>query len=202
MLPTPKEICQCAELVFEKPLSDAFDEVLFGSALRNTLWVRFFDEHGITEWIGKFDCGNFGGNKVTKAVAPDKFFVCAGGWIYFVDGTNRVLSEEPLCEGTILDAFYDPIHKGVLVAGWSNISLICSREEEWSINTKTHGIRNLRLEGSILHGLGEFDYNGSESEFTLDLETKKLSIGKSRASTLPVTAIPPQKEAKAWWRFW
>ena len=202
MLPTPKEICECAEVVFEKPLSGAFDEVLFGSALGNTLWVRFFDEHGITEWIGKFDCGNFGGNKVTKAVAPDKFFVCAGGWIYFVDGTHRVLLEEPQCDRTILDAVYDPILKGVLVAGWSDISLICSREKVWSVKTGTDGIRNLRLEGSILHGLGEFDYNGSESEFILDLETKKLSIGKLHTSTPPAKIIPPQIKVKPWWKFW
>lgn len=34
-----------AEVIFEKPLSGEFEEVLFGSASGNTLWVRF-----LTHW--------------------------------------------------------------------------------------------------------------------------------------------------------
>jgi hypothetical protein len=166
------EPCVAPELVFEKPLSGEFPEVLFGSALGNTLWVRFSDTLQMEEWIGKFDCGNFGGNKVTKIAEPDKFFICAGGWFYFVNATAQKLTEEPYRNEHVHDAVFDPASGGVLTADWSSISLIKSGAIEWSVRIAADGIRNLKLERNSLRGLGEFDHDGSEREFTLDLETK------------------------------
>jgi hypothetical protein len=178
MINSQQTYCERAEIVFEKPLSGQFEEILFGSASGNTLWIRFFDPLELVEWIGKFDCGGFGGNKVTKTAEPDKFFVCAGGWVYFVDGTKRKLLGEPLREDCILDAIYDPVSGGVLAADWSTVSLIKAGTEMWSVGMGTDGIRNLALQGKVLKGLGEFDYDGSEREFSLDLETKKLKVGR------------------------
>ena len=185
-----------AEVIFEKPLSGEFEEMLFGSASGNTLWVRFFDPLGIVEWIGKFDCGVGGGNKVTKMREPDKFFVCAGGWVYFVDATARKLLEASFCNNNVRDAVYDCSTDGILIADWSSISLIKSSARVWSVQVGTDGIRNLELEGSILRGLGQFDYDGSERAFTLDLETRKLRVS-SRPSIHGRLAI-----TEPWWKFW
>jgi hypothetical protein len=133
---------------------------------------------------------------VTKIAEPDKFFICAGGWIYFVDATNRKLLEEPYRDQDVHDAIYDPLNNGILVADWSSISLIKSKLKVWSIRTGTDGIRNLELEGRVLRGLGEFDYNGSEREFTLNLETRKLKVGQRFIANIP------QDKSKPWWRFW
>lgn len=190
------ESCVLAELVFEKPLSGDFPEVLFGSALGNTLWVRFSDALQIDPWIGKFDCGNFGGNKVTKIAEPDKFFVCAGGWFYFVNATARKLIEDPCRNEHVHDAVFDPTSRGVLTADWSSISLIKSGVIEWSVRIPTDGIRNLKLEGNMLRGLGEFDYDRTEREFTLDLETKKYNVGARLVSD------SSQEIARPWWKFW
>lgn len=191
-----KEPCERAEVVFEKPLSGEYEELLFGSALGNTLWVLFSDQHGIGQWIGKFDCGAYSGNKVTKYAEPDRFFVCAGGWFYFVDATNRKLLEEPHRDDCIHDAIFDPISGGVLVADWSTISLIKSKSKVWSVAVGTDGIRNLKLEGDILHGIGEFDYNGSEQEFTLKVSTRELKVGRRIVAGVPV------QESKPWWKIW
>jgi hypothetical protein len=178
MINNQQTYCERAEIAFEKPLSGQFEEVLFGSASGNTLWIRFFDPLEVVEWIGKFDCGEFGGNKVTKIAEPDRFLVCAGGWVYIVDGTKRKLLEEPLRENWILDAVYDPVSGGILAAGWSKISLIKAGTKIWAVSMGTYGIRNLEWQGKVLKGLGEFDYDGSEREFILDLETKKIKIGE------------------------
>lgn len=191
-----KEPCERAELVFEKPLSGEYEEVLFGSAIGNTLWVLFSDQHDIGQWIGKFDCGLYGGNKVTKCAEPDKFFICAGGWFYFVDATTRELLEEPYCGQNIHDAVFDPTSGCVLVADWSTISLIKSKTKVWSVAVGTDGIRNLKLEGDILRGIAEFDYNGTEREFTLNLVTKKLEAGRRTG------ADAPEHKSKPWWKIW
>src|ERR1019366_5257527 len=159
------------------------------------LWVHFSDSLGIVEWIGKFDCGYYSGNKVTKIAEPDKFFVCAGGWVYFVSATTRKLTEEPYRNEQVHDAVFDPASGGVLTADWSSISLVKSSVTVWSVRIATDGIRNLKLEGNKLQGLGEFDYDGSEQEFVLDLETKKHKVGAQIVSNLP------QGTKKPWWKF-
>ena len=192
----PSAQCTEAKIVYEKPLSGVFDEVLFGSAVGNTLWVCFSDSLGVEEWIGKFDCGGYSGNKVTKIAEPDKFFVCAGGWFYFINATTRKLIEEP-CRGEhVHDAVFDPASGGVLTADWSSISLVKSGVTVWSVRIAADGIRNLKIEGNVLRGLGEFDYDGSEREFVLDLESKKHKVGARAVSKLS------QGTAKPWWKFW
>ena len=188
--------CVRAELVFEKPLSGEFEEVLFGSGLGNTLWVRFSDKHEIGQWIGKFDCGAHGGNKVAKCAEPDKFFVCAGGWFYFVDATSRKLLEEPCHDQNFHDAVFEPASGGVLVADWSTISLIKGKTKVWSVAIGSDGIRNLKLEDDTLRGVGEFDYNGTEREFTINVGTRKLKVGR------PTGTDAPEQGSKPWWKIW
>ncbi|MBI3881733.1 MAG: hypothetical protein HY301_16915 [Verrucomicrobia bacterium] len=195
MKPT-SEPCTEAKIVYEKPLSGVYDEILFGSASRNTLWVHFADSLGMVEWIGKFDCGSYGGNKVTKIAEPDEFFVCAGGWVYLVNATTRKLIEEPYRDEHVHDAIFEPMSGGVLTADWSSISLVKSGKTIWSVRIATDGIRDLQLEGRTLRGLGEFDYDGSERKFALDLETKKHRVGLRIVSNLA------KGNAKPWWKFW
>ena len=67
------EPCELAEIVHKKPLSGAFEEMLFGSEHRNTLWVKFSDKDRINEWIGKFGAGSYSTSRVTKVEEPDIF---------------------------------------------------------------------------------------------------------------------------------
>ena len=78
-----------AEIIYEKPSSGAFEEVLFGSDRGNTLWVLFSEKGGGREWIGKFGCGFTTMMRVTKVAVPDHFLVVAGGAAYLVDATER-----------------------------------------------------------------------------------------------------------------
>ena len=100
------ELCELAEIVYEKPLSGAFNEISFGSDRGNTLWVKFSDRDGINEWIGKFGDGGRGVRRVTKIEEPDKFLVCSGGFANLVNATNRLLINQ-FCNALVVDVVYD-----------------------------------------------------------------------------------------------
>src|SRR5271155_4112150 len=112
------EPCELAEIVYEKPFSGDFVEVPFGSGLGNTLWVKFSDLNGLNEWIGKFEDGNHSGRRVAKIAEPDKFFVSAGGFAYFVDATHRKLLPS-YQKNNVLDIVYDS-PKDLLIVGSHN----------------------------------------------------------------------------------
>jgi hypothetical protein len=79
-----QEPCELAEVIYEKPLSGAFEEVLFGSDRGNTLWVKFSDKNGINEWIGKFGVGGWGAGRIIKVTEPDRFLISAGGLLIWL----------------------------------------------------------------------------------------------------------------------
>ena len=114
------EPCELAEQVFEKPLSGAFEEVLFGSDLGNTLWVKFSDKNGINEWIGKFGVGGFGPGRIIKISEPDKFLVSAGGFVYLINATKRELTSQ-YCDESAQDVAYDNQRKLLIVARWTQL---------------------------------------------------------------------------------
>jgi hypothetical protein len=107
---TSQEPCELAEVIYEKPLSGVFDELLFGSDKGNTLWVKFSDKDGINEWIGKFEIRGARSPNVSKYEEPDKFFISEGGFAYFVDATSRKLVSQFYKED-ISEIIYDASKK-------------------------------------------------------------------------------------------
>lgn len=187
--------CELAEIIYEKPLSGAFDEVLFGSDHGNTLWVRFSDKDGINEWIGKFGVGGFGPGHVIKISEPDNFLVSAGGFVYVLDATKRELLNQ-YCDEIAQDVAYDNQRKLLIVARWTELrwvgfdgNVLFSRE------IAVDGIRDLKIEGNILSGLAVSNYGGEEKRFTFDLEALKV-LGRGK---IPSKLSP---ENKSWWKFW
>lgn len=189
------EPLEAAEIVYEKPLSGEFDEVLFGSDSGNTLWVRFSDKHGIIEWIGKFGCGCYSAASVTKAIVPDKFLVCAGGFAYLVNATTRELVSR-YCEPSVQDAVYDSQRNVLVVANYNQLQLIEAGKKAWaSERIGVDVMRSLKIEGRILSGLAVVNYEDEESIFKFDLdELKILSWEKP--------LLKNSSKKKSWWKFW
>ena len=185
--PEPFEL---AEIVYEKPLSGEFEEILFGSDRENTLWVRFSDKHGISEWIGKFGCGSSTASRVTKAIPPDKFFVSAGGFAYLIDATTRKLVNQ-YCEQNIRDAAYDGEKNLLIVADWTYLRWIQAGKEIFEKRIAVDGIRDLKIEERILSGLAVINYGGEEQRFKFDLDKLKILSWEK----LPKNSL----KAKSWW---
>jgi hypothetical protein len=168
------ELCELAEIVYEKPLSGTFNEISFGSDRGNTLWVKFSDRDGINEWIGKFGDGGRGVRRVTKIEEPDKFLVCSGGFAYLVNATNRLLINQ-FCNALVVDVVYDSKTKNFIVTDGIRIRIIESGQEIWaSKRIALDGIRDLKIEGKIVSGLAEVGFKSEEEIFTLDLETLEM----------------------------
>ena len=101
-------------------MSGAFEEVLFGSDLGNTLWVKFSDKDGINEWIGKFGVGGQGAGRIIKVAEPDRFLVSAGGYAYLVNATDRKLVNQ-YYEENACDVIYDIKRKLLIVADYTEL---------------------------------------------------------------------------------
>ncbi len=167
------ELCELAEVVHKKPLSGAFEEVLFGSDCGNTLWVKFSDKNGIHEWIGKFGTGDNTVSQVTQAFPPDKFLVSAGGFAYLIDATNRKIINQ-FCEGLIHEVVFDAQKNYFVITDGIRIRFVQSGKQVWaSRRIALDGIRNLNIEGRVLKGFAVVGYEGEE-EFTLNLETLEI----------------------------
>ena len=191
---TNQEPCELAEIVFEKPLSGAFEEVLFGSDKGNTLWVKFSGKDGGSEWIGKFGVGGFGSGHVVKIAEPDNFLISAGGFVYLVDATKRELINQ-YCDDLAQDVAYDGQRKLLIVARWTQLrwvefggKILFDRE------IAVDGIRDLKIEGHILSGLAISNYGGEEKRFRFDLEKLKILSWEEVSSK-------NSSSKKPWWKF-
>lgn len=189
------ELCELAEIVYEKPLSGAFNEISFGSDRGNTLWVKFSDRDGINEWIGKFGVGGGGAGRVIKFNEPDKFIVSAGSFAYLVDATNRELISE-YHNDNALEIIYDDKRKSFIIADYTDLHWVeFGGKVLFSRRISVDGIRDLKIEGSILTGLAFSNYGGAEKRFTFDLEKLKILGWQKVASKLALNKKP-------WWKFW
>jgi hypothetical protein len=190
MIRANQTTCSLAEIVFEKPLSGEFEEVLFGSDRGNTLWIKFSDLGGLNEWIGKFGVGGLGAGRVTKVEEPDRFLISAGGFAYLVDATDRKLISQ-FCDQDACDIAYDFKRKMLIVADYTKLSWIeFGQQVSFSRKISVDGIYDLKVEGNILTGLAIADYGGDEKRFKFDLDTLKI-LGRENVST-----------KKPWWQFW
>jgi hypothetical protein len=177
-------VCELAELVFEKPLSGTFQEVLFGSDKGNTVWVKFSDGDGINEWVGKFEVGGSGSAQVAKYDQPDKFIVSAGGFAYLVDATNRKLMNQYRNDNA-LEIVFDSRRKLLVVADYTHLHWVeFGGKDFFSRQISVDGICGLKIEDNILSGLAYRNY-GIEQKFWFDLENLKIL-----------------RWEKPWWKFW
>jgi hypothetical protein len=178
------EPCELAEIVYEKPLSGEFDEILFGSDRANTLWVKFSDKDGAGEWIGKFGVGGGGPGRVIKFAEPDQFIVSAGSFAYFVDATNRKLVGQYQNDAAS-EIIYDNERKNFIVAGLTDLQWVePGGKLLFSRSVSVDGIWNLKIEGNILSGFAYKDYE-DERRFWFDLDKLKIL-----------------RWEKPWWKFW
>ena len=163
------EPCELAEQVFEKPLSGAFEEVLFGSDLGNTLWVKFSDKDGINEWIGKFGVGGSGAGRIVKFAEPDKFIVSAGGFVYLIDATQRKLVSQYRNDNA-LDIIFDIKRKSFIVADYTQLHWVeFSGKTLFSRKVSMDGIYDLKIVGNVLSGQAYKDYDKVQ-KFWFDLD--------------------------------
>ena len=166
-----KDPCELAEIVHEKPLDGVFEEKLFGSDTGNTLWVKFSDKDGVTEWIGKFGTSTSSSSRVDKVIEPDKFFISAGGFGYLVDATNRKLLNHHFEEST-RDVVFDAQTNRFIVADFVRLRILDSGKVVWaSERIALDGIRDLKMEGRVVRGLAVTGFEGEESVFTFNLDT-------------------------------
>ena len=189
------EPCELAEIVFEKPLSGAFEEVFFGSDRENTLWVKFSDRDGAGEWIGKFGVGSWGSGSAIKFAEPDQFMVSAGSVAYLVNATSRKLINQYQYDRA-QEIIYDNKRKLFILADnadlhWAEFSgkILFSRR------ISLDGISSLRIEGSVLSGMAALDYEASDKRFTFDLDELKILDWE----TIPTKT---SRNKKSWWKFW
>jgi hypothetical protein len=197
--------CELAEIVFEKPLSGEFEEVLFGSDRGNTLWVKFSDKDGSNEWIGKFGVGSFGPERVIKVAEPDSFFISAGGFVYLFDATKREVVYQ-YHNPVACDIIYDPKRQLLIVADYTQLHWIdFGNKVLFSKQVALDGIRDLKINGHILTGLAVENYEGHEKRFSFDLDALKILrwenvSGKKRwGSSGNLKATPTQSSPAACW---
>jgi hypothetical protein len=199
------EPCEVAAIVHEKPLAGEYDEVLFGSDRANTLWVKFSDQHGITEWIGKFGAGCSSSARVDKVIDPDKFLISAGGFGYLIDATTRKLLNHH-CEEYTQDVAYDAQSNCFIVADYVRIRLISSGEVVFaSTRIALDGIRDLKIKGRKVHGLASTGFEREESSFTFDLDTREVDCPVDYSSwdkPPPIPQADSDPVSKPWWKFW
>jgi len=186
-----------AEIIYQKPPSGAFEEVLFGSDRGNTLWVRFSDRDGASEWIGKFGCGVSTAMRVTKAVDPDRFMVVAGGAAYLVDATRRQLLNQHI-DAFVQDIAYDS-EKNHFIAADVRLRIIEDGREVWSSRrVSIDGIHGLTIAGRVLSGVAVVGYEGEEGPFSFDLNSREFLSGPDFSDW----DVPAPQAKKPWWKFW
>ena len=184
-----------AEVIYEKPMSGAFEEASFGSDKGNTLWVKFSDKDGINEWIGKFGDEGQGARRVIKAGEPDRFVILAGRFAYLIDATSRKLAGQ-YREKNACDITYD-CQKNLLITAdytclhWVNFEGKIFATKKISVD----GIHDLKIDDRVLSGLAYRNYDGGKQKFRFDLD--KLEI-------LGWEQIPSKDSSnkKSWWKFW
>jgi hypothetical protein len=187
-----------AEIVYEKPPSGAFEEILFGSARGNTLWVRFSDRYGLSEWIGKFGCGSSEAMRVTKAIAPDRFMIVAGGAAYLIDATSRKLLNQHF-EVYTQDIVYDP-EKNHFIAGDVRLRIIEGGREIWSSKRiSIDYLHSMSINGRVLSGTSITGYEDEEERFSFNLDSREFLCGPDLSHW---DAPAPPAKSKTWWKFW
>src|ERR1017187_799816 len=195
MSQTNQEPCELAEIVFEKPLAGAYEEISFGSDKGNTLWIKFSDKNGINEWIGKFGVGSHGPERVFKIAEPDRFFISAAGFAYLVDATERKLVNQ-YSNRNAHELIYDQKRQSMIVADYTQLHWIeFGNKLLFSRKIAVDGIRDLRIEGNVLSGLASSNYGDEEKRFRFDLDSLKI-LGWEKVSS----GIFRSK--KPWWKFW
>jgi len=179
------EPCELAEIIYDRPLSGAFEEVSYGSDQSNFLWVKFSDKDGAGEWIGKFSAGNCCGGLVIKMKEPDQFFIFAAGHAYIFDATNRIILSQSVHD-EIRDIVFDPIRQVLITADLKNLYWMdWSGKILFSKQIAVDWISELKIEGNILTGLACKDYGDDEQRFWFDLDSLKIL-----------------RWEKPWWKFW
>jgi len=202
-----KDPCELAEIVHAKPLAGLYEERLFGSDSGNTLWVKFSDNDGVDEWIGKFGTGSSASARVDKAIEPDKFLISAGGFGYLIDATNRKLLNH-YSEPFTRDVAYDAKTNRFIVADYVRLRLIEAGKVVWSSKRiALDGIRDLKIEGRLVKGLAMTDYVGtdheeSESSFTFNQDTLDVNCPVDFSSWDVPPANVQYKTGRPWWKFW
>ena len=195
MSQTNQETCELAEIVFEKPLAGAFEEISFGSDKGNTLWVKFSSKNGINEWIGKFGVGGRGPERVIKVADPDRFFISAEGFAYLVDATERKILNQ-YANQNACDIIYDHKRQSMIVADYTQLHWIeFDGKILFSKRIAVDGIRDLKIEGNILSGLAFSNYGGVEKIFRFDLDALKI-LGWEKVSSKSTGS------KQSWWKFW
>lgn len=190
-----QELCELAEVIYEKPLSGVFDELLFGSDKGNTLWVKFSDKDGINEWIGKFEIRGARSPNVSKYEEPDKFLISECDLVYLVDATNRKLIGHFKNE-RIRESVFDIKRKRIIGADYTHLHGIdLSGKIMFSKQIAVDWISELKIENNTLTGLACRDYGGEEQRFLFDLDTLKIL----RWEKIPTTKSNCKKP---WWKFW
>jgi hypothetical protein len=187
--------CELAEIVFEKPLAGAFEEISFGSDKANTLWVKFSDKNGVNEWIGKFGVGGSGPERVLKIVEPDRFFISAPGFAYLVDATERKLVNQ-YSNRNACDITYDQNRQSLIVADYTQLHWIEFGDKVlFSRKIAVDGIRDLKIEGNVLSGFATSNYGGEEERFRFDLDSLKILSWEK-------VSLKISHNKKPWWKFW
>lgn len=186
-LPHSSEPIVHAEIVHEKPADGEFEEVLFGSDHGNTLWVKFSDQHGASEWIGKFCCGPATAMRVEKVEDPDRFLIIAGKFAYVVDATRRTLLNYSDDE-FVYDFAYDPA-TGQLIVADLNLRLIEDGQVVWQSEEFSYEyIHDLKVEGRQLTGMAVIGYEDERAPFSFDLDAREFI---NRPPFPPAMNAPP-----------
>lgn len=189
---------EIAEIVYEKPPSGLFSEVLFGSDGGNTLWVKFSDRDGIYEWIGKFGCGHSTSMRVHKVIEPDYFVVVAGGYAYLVDATKRQLLNQ-YCAPNLHDIAYDPKFNRFIVAD-VRLRIIENGVEVWaSRRISLDGIHSMSIQNRTLSGTTVVGYEGEEDCFAFDIDSREFISGPDFSSC---DISNSESKKIGWWKFW
>jgi len=188
---------ETAEIIYEKPASGEFTELLFGSDRGNTLWVRFADRDGVQEWVGKFGCGIRTVMRVTKTAAPGVYIIVAGGFAYVLDATTRQLLNH-YCDSSAEDIVYDTVTNQFIAAD-THLQIIENGREIWrSRRIALDGVYGMSIEGRILAGNAVTGYEGEAEPFAMNLDTREFI----KASTIFSDYQIPVPAKKPWWQFW
>jgi len=169
------EAIERAEIVHEKPVSGEFKEVLFGSDIGNTLWIKFTDRDGIEEWVGKFGVGTSATMRVTRVIEPDQFLVVAGGFAYLVNATTRTLLNHYFAP-YVTDIAYDSV-RDEFIGGDVFLRIIRDNEQIWRSNRiASDGINHMKIDGRILYGMAVTGLQGEEEPFEFDLDHRSFRL--------------------------
>ncbi|WP_266363066.1 hypothetical protein [Tellurirhabdus rosea] len=157
----------------------AREAIPFKSPYSEGFVVRFFCSDG-SSWVANFNLGSTNYSAVFDFPETNRTVVIAGGCGYVMDPNQT----QPLA------TFAVRIQTAITIPGQvvitpddTRIHVVESDGEVWTSDRVSwmtwDGIRNLRLDGHLLHGLSlALTYDQEEwVAFTLDLDTRQLSGG-------------------------